>query len=171
MYGCSLLEVGCHTCLKYNESLHLQGVPAPNLPSPPPFPAPSQPSYMSQIILQGGIYSKSLTLSEMTWPRQGRAQRCSPEICGIGIRNGKQRSHAAQYGPYLSLPCSISHHASVCYPISLEFLSRKKGMKGRKSRNCQTTSLKIYFYGLVEFVVCLTVVFFSCNQVEAGEIW
>lgn len=27
MYGYSLLEVGCHTCLKYNELLYLQGVP------------------------------------------------------------------------------------------------------------------------------------------------
>ena len=77
-YVCCFLEVGCHTCLKYNESLSSRHPWVPNTPPlKPAWSSPcSEPSYMSQIIRCGGLSTKSLTLSEMTGPRVGRAQRC-----------------------------------------------------------------------------------------------
>lgn len=74
-------------------------------------------SCMSQIIRCGGLSSKSLTLSEMTGPGVGRAQRCSR-----GIRVSERWEYGmvnkdAALHPVFSFPC----HRPFC--LFLFFLS------------------------------------------------
>lgn len=91
-YVCFLLEVGCHTCLKYNESPSSRHPWIPNTPRRKPASFFPHPPPVSSLIPtchkscgSAGLSTKSLTVSEMTGPGTGRGRSCSIRLHVMGI--------------------------------------------------------------------------------------
>lgn len=131
-YVCRILEVGCHTCLKYNESLSSRHPWIPNtpcriLPGPPPFRAFLRVTNH----LPWRAPAKSLTLSEMTGAKKGKSPEMQP----------RSEEHDGEYGavnketqPYThsSLLLALLLPPLLCF--SLFFLSSLGFLKKTRKR-------------------------------------